>query len=379
MPTELIENLIIGAGPAGLAVAGRLRKLDIPFTLIEKSNKIGFAWHNHYDRLHLHTVKRLSHLPYLPFPEHYPSYVSRLDLIKYFEAYAQKFEINPRFEVEVNVIKKEEKLWKVDTSKGEINAKNVIVATGVNHIPKRPNLKGEENFEGTIEHSKTYKNHIPYKGKKVLVVGFGNTGAEIALDLAEQGIDCAISVRSPVTIVPRDVNGKPVQETAKVLAKLPFGLGDAIGTLVRKIVIGNLSKYGVPQAKIHPAKQLRETGKTPVIDLGTVNFIKQGKIKVHPDISQLSKNEVVFFNGKKKPFDAIILATGYTSNLTKIVENIEPELDNFGYPKSPIALHPSNKGLYFVGFDNYKLGGILGTIYNDSETVVNHLSRNLCY
>lgn len=377
MPPQKIQNLIIGAGPAGLAVAGRLRKKNLAFVLLEKSDKIAFSWHNHYDRLLLHTVKQLSHLPYLPFPKDYPTYVPRLDLIKYYESYAKHFDINPNFNHSVFSVKKINNEWEVKTENGkEFLAENVILATGVNRVPHIPKWKNQESYQGEITHSRNYKNPIPFKNQKVLVIGMGNTGAEIALDLSEHGIDTTIAVRSPIAIVPRDVNGRPVQLTARMLAKIPFGIGDWLGTQIRKIVIGDLSKYGVPMSKVHPVVQLRETGKTPVIDLGTVKHIKEGKIKIINKIDQFYEKGIVLTNGEQKEYDSIILATGYrpqVNDMLKNVNGIAHALDKYECPKQVIG-EWSHQGLYFVGFDNYKLGGILGTIFTDSKTVVDDIS-----
>ena len=371
------STLIIGAGPAGLAVAGCLRKQGLDFEVMEKSDKIASSWQGHYDRLLLHTVKQLSHLPHLPFPEDYPLYVPRQKLVQYYENYAQTFEIKPHFNQAVASLKKEDGVWKATSESGKVfTADNVVIATGVNHIPNRPEWAGEDEYRGVITHSHTYKNTTPFKGKKVLVVGMGNTGAEIALDLAENGIDTTISVRSPITLVPRDVNGRPVQVTAKQLAKLPFGLGDWLGTVIRKMVIGDLTKYGVPMSNVHPAVQLRETGKTPVIDLGTVKYIKSGDIKVVGDFTNFTKTGVHLKTGENIDFDAIILATGYKAKLRSFIENIDLELDKFQLPKNPVATAEINKGMYFVGFDNYKLGGLLGVIFNDSQTVVDAIKSS---
>ncbi|MEZ4777493.1 MAG: NAD(P)/FAD-dependent oxidoreductase [Bacteroidia bacterium] len=372
---EVINTLIIGAGPAGLAVAGRLRKADIPFEIIEKSDKIAWSWHNHYDRLCLHTVKQLSHLPHLPFPETYPLYVPREDLASYYESYAQHFGINPHFGQEIISVKKQDNHWVLNTRQGKIfAAENVVFATGINRVPFSPVWEGQENFRGKIIHSRNYKNPEPFLGQRVLLIGMGNTGAELALDLCESGVETYISVRSPINVVPRDVGGRPVQVTARMLEKLPFGLGDFIGTMVRKIVIGDLSRYGVPMSRLSPAEQLKTTGHTPVIDLGTVAHIKSGRIKILPDVDRFTNEGVQFKDGKTYAFDSIILATGYRANIHEFIENPEPLLDSYDIPKQPIAEGPY-KGLFFVGFDNYKLGGILGTIFNDSEVVVKAIAQ----
>ncbi|WP_298317189.1 NAD(P)/FAD-dependent oxidoreductase [uncultured Aquimarina sp.] len=375
MNTREVKNLIVGAGPAGLAVAGRFRKQSIPFEIVEQTDKIAWSWHNHYDRLLLHTVKELSHLPYLEFPEEFPRYVPKAKLAAYYESYAKHFNIKPRFNVEVQSIKKENDYWIVTTNKENYKSHNVIVATGVNRIPFLPVWKNQENYKGEIIHSRHYKSVIPFKNKKLLIIGMGNTGAELALDLSEHDIDVTISVRSSLLIVPRDINGRPVQTTAKKLEKLPFGLGRWIGKQVRKIVIGDLSKYGVSISKKDPIDHLKQTGKTPVIDLGTVKQIKSGKIKVVGDIESFYECGVQLKDGTQLEIDTVILATGYRAKVEQFIENTEGLFDRYNVPKNVIG-NGDHKGLFFVGFDNYKLGGILGTIFNDSKTIVAEILKS---
>ncbi|WP_108804371.1 NAD(P)/FAD-dependent oxidoreductase [Aquimarina sp. Aq107] len=376
MNVRVIENLIIGAGPAGLAVAGRFIKQNVPFEIIEKTDKIAYSWHHHYDRLLLHTVKELSCLPHLEFPDEYPRYVPRARLVAYYENYAEHFNIKPQFNIEVQSVKKEDGLWHITTDEQNYQAKNVIVATGINRVPFLPVWLGQEKFKGDIIHSRNYKNAIPFLGKKVLIIGMGNTGAELALDLSEHNIDVSISVRSSLLIVPRDINGRSVQLTAKKLERLPFGLGRWIGKQVRKIVIGDLSKYGILSSKKDPIDHLKQTGRTPVIDLGTVKQIKSKKIKVVGDIASFYPNGVQLINDTKLDFDIVVLATGYRAKVKDFIENTDGLLDEYNIPKQVVA-DGKHKGLFFVGFDNYKLGGILGTIVNDSKTIVDDILLNI--
>ena len=370
MSKEIIENLIIGGGPAGLAVAGRMRKKNISFVMVEQAKDIASSWRGHYDRLCLHTVRQLSHLPHFPIPEKYPLFVPRLDLVEYFESYAKKFNIKAELGKEVKTVVREGDLWKIEINEEEVcYAKNVIVASGVNRVPTIPNWEGKEDYQGILIHSRIYKNPDPFKGKRTLVIGMGNTGAEVALDLAEQGVESVISVRSEINVVPRELNGNPTQLTAKTLDKLPFGLGDWLGIQIRKVYYGDLSKYGLKTSKLAPVVQLKETGKTPVIDLGTIQKIKEGKIKVIGDIASFTKNGVVLKNGDVEEFGGIILATGYKAKVEDFIPGIETFFDKYGIPKQVIG-EDGFEGMYFVGFDNYKLGGIIGTIHTDSGTVV---------
>ncbi len=372
---QKVENLIVGAGPAGLAIAGRMRHQNIPFVLIEKQKELGYSWRNHYDRLHLHTVKQLSALPHLPYPEDYPIYVPRAKVVEYLDQYAQHFSIEPIFQTSMEKVTKQNGHWVVNTNKEEpYLADNVILTTGINRVPNIPTWPNQASFKGEIIHSRAYKNPYPFKGSKVLVVGMGNTGAEIALDLAEKDIDVTVAIRSPICIVPRDVNGRPVQLTAKTLAKIPFGLGDWLGTQIRRFIIGDLTKYGVPLSTVHPTVQLRETGKTPIVDIGTAQAFKDGKIKAAGDIASFTKEGVLFKSGGRQAFNHIILATGYHANLEEFIPEIKPFLDKYHLPKSPIG-EGVLKNLFFVGFDNYQLGGILGIIQSESETVVGTINE----
>ncbi len=367
------EVVIIGAGPAGLAVAGRLSQKGFEdYVIVESSSNVGNSWRHHYDRLHLHTVKQWSHLPHKEFPDEYPLYVPRDQVVKYLEDYAEKFNIQPLYETEVKKIIRNGDQWKIQTNNKMITARHVVMATGVNRSPRVPSWKGDEGFSGTIVHSRKYKNPLPFIGKKVLIIGMGNTGAEIAFDLSESDIEVYLSVRSPISLVPRDLNGQPVQVTAKRLDKLPFGLGDWLGSQIRKIYFGNLEKYGLQISKMHPAVQLKETGKTPVIDIGTIAAIKAEKIKVCPDVKEINDNMVTFKDDSRQQVDAIILATGYTADLSQLIPDVVEFLDNHDLPSGPIA-KDKLENLYFIGYDNYKLGGILGTILSDSELIVSKI------
>ena len=369
------KTLIIGAGPAGLAVAARLANAGLNFEIVEQNDTIASSWQNHYDRLHLHTVKSQSNLPLVEFPSHYPQYVSRQLLVDYYEKYAKHFKIKPHFNTKVVNVRKLIKHWHIECENGKVfEVENLVVATGLNRIPKIPKWNGQEEFEGEILHASKYKNATPFLGKRVLVVGMGNTGAEIALDLAENNVEVDLCVRGEVVIVPRDFLGKSVQVTAQKLAKLPFKLGDIISTFPAKIMFGNLKKYNIPISKIKPAVLRREYGKTPTFDLGTIAQIKLGKIKIHRDIESLQKNSVLFKNGSSAPYDAIILATGYYAQLTDFIEDKNTLLDEIGEPKIKIGKEEQN-GLFFIGFEKYSLGGVLGTLSEESELILKSILK----
>lgn len=369
--------LIVGAGPAGLAIAGRLRHRGLEFEMIEQSTEVGHAWHHHYERVHLHTVREHSHLPHLPFPEDYPQYVSRQQLVDYLENYARHFNIEPHFGHHLERVRKEAGQWVATCTNGAVfKAGHVVIATGVNRVPNRPHFDDQEDFTGRMLHSCDYRNAEPFKGATVLVVGMGNTGAEIALDLSEAGVTTLLSVRGPVNIVPRDFLGRPTQKTAFALARLPIPIGDWIGKQVQGLAFGDLRPYGLKPASMPPARQLRETGKTPVIDVGTVDAIKAGKIKVVPELKAFTPVGGLFEDGNEYSFTTVILATGYRARLEDFLPHNAGQFNADHLPASCIG-EDAWEGLYFLGFDNYQPGGILGVVFRDSARIAEALQARL--
>ena len=270
--------------------------------------------------------------------------------------------------MEVKRLERDGDKWLLATNDEQRLYKNVVVATGVNRFPRSPAWADADVFAGQIVHSAKYKNPEPFLNSRTIVVGMGNTGAEIALDLSEKGIETYLSVRGAVNVVPRDLNGRPVQETAKILDKIPFGVGEWIGAKVQGFYFGDLTRYGLKKPEMRPAVQLRTTGKTPVIDIGTIKAIKAGKIKVVGEAVGVSADGINLADGSSLSVDNIILATGYEMGLKPMISGISDFLDPLGYPAGPVG-EGAVEGLFFVGFNNYELGGILGTIYKDSEVV----------
>ena len=367
------ENIsIIGAGPAGLAVAGVLSKLGKKYTIFEKEKAIAPLWKKHYDRLCLHTVKEYSALPFFPIPKKYPTYLTKDHVLEYLESYRSHFNIEPQFETDIKNIERRQEKWHIQTEDNTILSNKIVLCTGINRIPHYPSWEGFDPNNSKILHSRFYKNPDPFLGSKTLVVGMGNTGAEIALDLANHEVDTDLSVRSIVNIAPRDLMGRPSQKSAKLLDKLPFGIGDSIGTFAKNLAIGDLRKYGLETSKQSVVKQLKETGKTAVLDLGTVAKIKQGKIKIKKGINSIQDTTVSFADGSTKKYDNIILATGYRAKVEEFFPDIDSQLNHDKIPKSWKGTDQFET-VYFCGFDNYQLGGVLGTIFTDSQKIANDI------
>lgn len=374
----MADVLIVGAGPAGLAVGGALAMAGKPSVLFERGPSAGTAWHHHYARLHLHTVKDLSALPGLPFPPDAPRYVPRQGVADYLAAYAAHHRLDMRCGQAVTRIVRDGLGWQVHTANGMADgtahrARVVVLATGANAVPVQPDLPGEAAFGGRILHSHAYRDASPFAGQRVLVVGMGNTGAEIALDLAEAGVATTVSVRSPVNVVRRDVLGRPTQRTAMLLAKLPPAWGDRLGVWLRDLTVGDLTPLGLRTPAISPLRQLRETGRTPVIDLGTLDLIRAGRIAVRPGIQTLTPTGVQFTDGREEAFDALLLATGYRPAVQALFPDLALPVDARGLPREVVGTGDA-AGLYFVGFELTRPGGLLNTIADQARTVARALA-----
>jgi cation diffusion facilitator CzcD-associated flavoprotein CzcO len=371
------EILIVGAGPAGLAVGGCLAYAGLQPLMLERSDAVGPAWRGHYRRLHLHTVKQHSALPHRAFPVEYPRYVSRQQIVDYLDEYARTFDLNPLFGQEVVSFTREGKQWHTTCRSGRRFASSiVVVATGAGRMPHEPTWPGQREYIGRLIHSRTYQDAAPFAGQRVLVVGMGNTGAELALDLAQNGARPTVSVRSPVNLVRRDVLGRPTQLTSIMLSRLPSRTADALARFLRDLTVGDLERYGLRTSSTSPLKQLREEGRTPVIDVGTLALIKAGKIAIKPGVESFTVNGARFADGSQQDFDAVILATGYRPAIEKLFPATSVPLGIKGTPASMIG-QGELRGIYFVGFDTTQPGGMLRSIAMQAPKVAADIMENL--
>jgi len=244
MPQQA-TTLIVGASISGLATAACLQKNNIDYIIIEKENQVAAPWHHHYQRLHLHTNKRFSNLPYKKFAKGIPRYPNRQQVIDYLEDYKASFNIQPQFNTVAQSIRREGNNWITETNNGSTQSQYVVMATGCYGKPKPINIEGIESFTGTVLHSYDYTTGKNYTGKKVLVVGFGNSACEIAIDLYEQGASPTLSVRSAVNVIPRDVLGIPVLELSLLLKKLSPRMADKVSAPLTNLLIGNITRIGL--------------------------------------------------------------------------------------------------------------------------------------
>ncbi|OIW18273.1 hypothetical protein TanjilG_10271 [Lupinus angustifolius] len=361
--------VIVGAGPSGLATAACLREQGVPFMVLERADCIASLWQRRtYDRLKLHLPKQFCQLPNLPFPQDFPEYPSKKQFIDYLESYARKFNINPKFNECVQSCRYDETsgLWRVKTvatcgsnrTEFEYICRWLVVATGENAECVMPEIEGLGEFKGEIIHAADYKSGENFKGKKVLVVGCGNSGMELSLDLCNYNASPSMVCRSSVHVLPREIFGKSTFELACLMMQwLPLWLVDKLLLIFAWLVLGNIEKYGLKRPSQGPLQLKNTKGKTPVLDIGTLEKIRSGDIKVVPAIKRLSNDSAELVNGENLEVDAVVLATGYRSNVPSWLQEGEFFSKN-GFPKSPFPNGwKGNSGLYAVGFTRRGLSG----------------------
>jgi putative flavoprotein involved in K+ transport len=348
-----MEAIVIGAGPAGLAVSATLKLAGVPNVVLERSDAVGSAWRTHYERLHLHTVRWLSNLPGYPFPRRNGRWVPRDGVVSYLEDYARHHELDVRLDTEVRRVDRDGAGWRVDTSAGSFNAPYVVVASGFNHSPRLPDWPGRDEFAGELLHSKSYRSAEPYRGRDVLVVGTGNTGAEIAVDLVEQGAGrVRVAVRTVPHILPRAAMGLPGQLVGVMIRRLPAKLADAVIRNNQRIFIGDLAEKGLPIPAEGVYSRLLRTGGVPILDIGFAKLVKRGKVEIVGAVESFDGADVLLAGGERIQADAVIAATGYSRGLEPLVGHLGV-LDERGRPgvHGPYTGRGA-PGLHFIGFSD---------------------------
>jgi putative flavoprotein involved in K+ transport len=325
----------------------------VPAQVVERSDTVASAWRTHYERLHLHTVRWLSHLPGYPIPRRYGRWVPRDGVVEYLEGYARHHDLDVRLGTEVRRIDRDPGGWRLVVDGGDLLARYVVVATGHNHTPFTPEWPGRESFEGELIHSKSYRSGEAFRGRDVLVVGTGNTGAEIALDLVEQGARrVRVSVRTPPNIVPRAALGLPGQAVAVLIRRLPPKLADAVIRNNQRTFIGDLSEYGLPTPPHGVYSRLLETGGLPILDIGFADAVRDGQIEIVGAVEGFEGREVLLAGGDRIAPDTVIAATGFKRGLQPLVGHLGL-LSPAGRPlvHGPYC-HRDAPGIHFIGFSD---------------------------
>jgi putative flavoprotein involved in K+ transport len=369
---------VIGGGPGGLAVAHALRARGVRAVVLERSDKVGASWRRHYDRLHLHTTRRLSGLPGLRMPRRFGRWVSRDNVVRYLEKYAEVHELEIVPGVEVSRVERtaDGTGWLLRASGGrELTGGAVVVATGTNHTPKLPAWPGRDTYTGDLLHASGYRNAAPYAGKDVLVVGVGNTGAEIAVDLVEGGASrVRIAVRTVPHIVRISTAGWAAQYTGVLVRRLPVRAVDALARPMARLSVPDLAGHGLPRPDTGLYSRVKE-GALPVQDVGLIDAVRSGKVQVVAAVEAFEDGKVVLADGNRVEPDAVVAATGYRNGLADLVGHLGV-LDGRGRPVVRGARTPRDApGLYFTGFTN-PISGMFRELAIDAEKIARAIAAH---
>jgi len=372
---------VVGGGPGGLAAAAELRRRGLRPVILERGEQVGTSWRAGYDRLHLHTVRGLSGLPGFGIPRAAGRWAARDAVIDYLERYRAHHDLEVRGGTEVERITAAEAAdgdgarWVIQTAAGErLPARSIVVATGHAHTPFVPDWPGRQSYTGQLRHAREYRNPAPYAGLDVLVVGVGNSGAEIATDLADGGASRVwIAVRTPPQIVRRDVAGWPAHATGILVSRLPSALVDPVARLQRRLTIPDLTRYGIRPPDDGLMTRVRRVGEVPLQDVGFIGAVRSGAVTPVAAVTGLDGDKVLLADGSAISPQAVIAATGYRRGLEKLVGELGV-LDERGMPRvhGGAAAAP---GLFFVGY-TVSLRGMLRDIAADARRVAPAVARD---
>jgi len=316
--------------------------------VLERDETVGGTWGRRYDRLHLHTVRRFSGLPYHPLPRSLPRYVSKDAYARYLADYPAQVGLDVRPGQPVERIRREDGAWMVEAGDVQLLTRAVVVATGRHNARSLPDWPGSADFGGRLLHSEEYRSGREFVDSRVLVVGLGNSGAEIAADLVEQDASSvAVAVRSRPPITSREIAGIPVQIFGLLLHPFPARLVDRVGSVLRRIGTGDLRPYGLGREEWGPFGAHRP----PVIDVGFLEQLKAGRVEILPELVALTPTGARFANGDERTFDVVVAATGFTTGLEQLLQD-RGALDERGYPLAASA----PPGLYFAGYSETPRG-----------------------
>ena len=368
--------MVVGAGPAGIASALALKDAGLAPVVLDRANQVASSWRSRYDALRLNTWRRFSHLPDRPFPKGTPSFPSRDQLIEHVERHAAEDGIELRLGTRVDRIERDGGEWVIQTSAGELRAPEVIVALGHEQDPLIPDWPGRDDFRGVLLHTSEYRNPRPFEGQRVLVVGPGSSGMEIALELAESRAEKVwLSVRTAPNILLRQGPGPvPGDLIASCLWHLPTRLADRIARFAGRMDVGDLSEHGISRAERGVFTDVRTRGKVPaIVDPEVINAIKDGRIDVVSAVESLDSGEVELAGGERLEPESVICATGYRRALEPLVGHLGV-LGDRGLPKV-IGPRPAADGMRFIGY--LPRPGGLGYMGKEAKRAAREIAREI--
>lgn len=361
------KYLIIGAGFIGLGIAEALKTAGISYDQVDASDDVGGNWHHGvYETAHIISSKKITQFTHYPMPEDYPDFPSAQNMRDYLQSFADHFDLRQHIQLNCTVQyvrPVENNLWEVTLDNNKTRLYKGIMLCNGHHWSKRfPQFEGK--FEGDIIHSKEYKHPDQLRGKRVLVIGGGNSACDIAAEAARVGAKSSISMRDSVWFIPKTFAGIPAADL--IHWWMPEWFQRLMTHLVIRLTFGSHTDYGLA----HPKHRLFT--KHPTINNEVPYYLKHGRLTARPAISKLDGYDVEFVDGQHDTFDLIVCATGYHV----AYPFLPPELQRV---EGPIvrcyggAYLEDYQGLYFIGWGQAR-GGV-GSLMSASAPVIARLCQ----
>ena len=370
------EVVVIGAGQAGIASALALKDRGIAAIVVDEADQVASRWQGRYDRLRLNSSRPTSHLPGRPYPKGTPMFPTRDQVVEHIQGHARDAGLELLLGTRVERLSRGNGGWTVETGNGELGARQVVLATGYEDEPLVPDWDGRESFAGDVIHSADYRNADRFESRKVLVVGPGCSGMEIAHDLAMGGAAKVwLAVRTPPTIISRaGPGGLPGEWIGMALLYFPTRFADAFARFGSRQDFGDLNEYGLPVPEEGLMTRFRRDGTVPsIVDSEVIDAIKEGAVEVVGAVESLDSTGVALADGSRVEPDAIICATGYHRALEPLVGHLGV-LDDRGRP-TIAAPKPAAAGLRFVGYTSRP--GALGFMSRQAKRSAKAVAREL--
>lgn len=343
--------VIIGAGSTGVAAAVSLKDRGVRPLVLDRADEVASSWRERYDGLKLNTGRPFSQLPDRKYPKGTPMFPSRDEVIEYVDRHAHEDGIDLRLGTKVDRIEQNPPGWRIRTSDGDLDAREVVVASGYLAVPVIPPWPGRDTFTGEIVHSAEYRNAQTYRDKRVLVVGGGSSAMEIAHEVATGGAaQVWMAIRTPPNMLLRSLPGGLSGDLIAIpLLHVPIRLADAVARFGRRRSIGNLSEFGLPVPAEGVFSRQARIGQAPaVVDMEVIDAIRDRRIEIVPAVESFDQTSVALAGGKRVEPDAVICATGFRCGLEPMVGHLGV-LNDDGVPRVTGA-KPAAPGLRFIGY-----------------------------
>jgi pyruvate/2-oxoglutarate dehydrogenase complex dihydrolipoamide dehydrogenase (E3) component len=368
---------VIGAGCSGITAVKNLVQAGIKdITCYEKGNQIGGNWvftategHSSVcETTHIISSKTLSQYIDFPMPDDYPDYPSHHQVLNYFQSYAKHFAIYPyiRFNTEVKkVTRLEDHRWEVEIHDGSSQVFDyLMICSGHHAIPNFPTWK--DDFEGEMIHSHSFKNNLGYEGKKVLVIGAGNSACDCACEISRVAATVSLSIRTPQYIIPKFIFGKPADTLNKGVLFFPKSIRNLLLNLVLKMTIGNYKDYQLENPKFPVTKA------HPTMNSELLYKIRHGKVQPKKGVASVSGKKVTFTDGSSETFDVIVAATGYKMAFRYFDKKVLCFEDAERIELYLRMIHPTYHNLFFIGLVQPQ-GCIWPIADHQSKLIANHI------